>query len=99
MQLKDGISAYTLTHSFSLSLSRLNAEELLCNSSCFHHSVNTLSEEVCTAFSSTPSTLAGSDSSGPAATVTTFYKCLRSIYCHVDFMNIPVVVERHLPHL
>lgn len=59
-----------------LPLSRLNAEELLCNSSCFPRSVNTLSEEVCTTFSSTPSILAGSDSPGPAATVT---NSLRSI--------------------
>lgn len=48
-----------------------------------------VSEGACATFSSAPGTLAGSDSPGPAATVTTFYNSLPSICCHVDFMNIP----------
>lgn len=42
-------------------LRRLNAEEPLHNSSCFHSSVNILSEKVRAALSSTPPTLAGSE--------------------------------------
>lgn len=71
------------------SLNTLNAGKPLCNSSCFHSSVNIPSEEVGAALASTPPSPASTDSSGPAATVTTFYRCFRSIYWHVSFMNSP----------
>lgn len=65
-------SLHSLSPTASFSLwADLNAGEPLCNSSCLQRSVNTLPEKLCATFSSTPFTLARSDSAGPAATVTT----------------------------